>query len=71
MAVDNEDAWNFCYVLPSVPNNIDVDEIKIVVPNALRMGLCESPPFFCAASETARYTIQALLEKDCLPEHIF
>ena len=71
MVVGNEDAWNFCCVLPSETNNMDIDEIKIVVPNALQMGCCESPPFFCAASETARDTIQALLEMDCLPEHIF
>ena len=71
MAVCDEDAWNFCYVLPSQHDNIDVDEIEIVVPNALQMGWCESPPFFCAASETARDTIQALLATDSLPEHIF
>jgi len=71
MVVGKEDAWNFCYVLPSENNNIDVDEIEIVVPNELQMGWCESPPFFCAASETARDTIQALLKKDCLPEHLF
>jgi len=70
MAVGNKDAWNFCSVLPSENDNIDIDEIEIVVPNALQMGWCESPPFFCAASETARDTIQALLEMDCLPEHI-
>jgi len=71
MAVGNEDAWNFCYVLLSENDNIDMDEIEIVIPNAVQMGWCESPPFFCAASETARDTIQALLEMDCLPEHIF
>ena len=70
MAVGNEDAWNFCYVLPSENDNIDIDEIESVVPNALQMGWCESPPFFCTASETARDTIQALLEMDSLPEHI-
>jgi len=68
MAVGNEDAWNFCYVLPSENDNID---IEIVVPNALQMGWCESTPFFCAASKMARDTIQALLEMDCLPDHIF
>jgi hypothetical protein len=34
MAVCDDDAWNFCYVLPSDIDNIDVNKIKIVVPNA-------------------------------------
>ena len=42
--------WNFAYVLPSNPG----EPIQIVVPSALQMGWAESPPFFCAASETAR-----------------
>ena len=71
MAVSDEDAWNFCYVLPSENGETDIDEMEIVVPNALQMGWCESPPFFCAASETARDTIQELLTSDSLPEHIF
>ena len=42
--------WNFAYVLPQelgLP-------IKLVVPTSLQMGWIESPPYFCAASETAR-----------------
>jgi len=34
------------------------------------MGWCESPPFFCAASETAQDVIQQLLKVD-LPLHPF
>ena len=43
--------WNFCYVLP--PKNAG-DPVKLVVPTSLQMGWVESPPYFCAASETAR-----------------
>ena len=42
--------WNFAYVLP----NSSGEPIQIVVPSALQMGWAESPPFFCAALETAR-----------------
>jgi len=40
---------NFAYVL------LDVDgaRICVVIPSALQMGWSESPPFFCAATETA------------------
>jgi hypothetical protein len=51
MAVNADDAWNFAYVLPGAgPNN----PIQLVIPDALQMGWSESPPFFCAATETAR-----------------
>jgi hypothetical protein len=43
--------WNFCYVLPS---SFGSDDIVLVVPTSLQMGWIESPPYFCAASETAR-----------------
>ena len=70
MAVADEDAWNFCYVLPpDQPGTTKLDDIKIVVPNSLQMGWCESPPFFCAASETARDVIEALLTEVKLPGH--
>ena len=51
MVVNEDKAWNFAYVLP--PENDD-DPIMLVVPNALQMGWSESPPFFCASTETAR-----------------
>ena len=42
--------WNFAYVLPQVEG----EPIKLVVPTSLQMGWIESPPYFCAASETGR-----------------
>ena len=46
MRVANEDAWHFCYVLPTLKKDIKETEIELVVPNSLQMGWCESPPFF-------------------------
>ena len=51
LVVDEEEALNFAYVLPS--ENKD-DPIMLVVSNALQMGWSESPPFFCAGTETTR-----------------
>jgi hypothetical protein len=70
-AVNNADAWNFCYVLPSHNKNITMDEIELVVPNSLQMGWCESPPFFCSSSETARDVIEALKDDISIPPHKF
>ena len=70
MVVSQEDAWNFCYVIPNEDPNASLDDTRIVVPNALQMGWCESPPFFCAASETARDVIASLLSTE-LPPHAF
>ena len=70
MAVSNEDAWNFCYVLPSLVKDVAMDDIEIVVPNSLQMGWCESPPFFCTASETARDIMDNIRHKT-LPPHEF
>ena len=42
--------WNFAYVLPQDEGK----PIKLIVPTSLQMGWIESPPFFCAASETGR-----------------
>ena len=80
MAVNNKDAWNFCHVLPSYPKPCSTDDIQLVVPNSLQMGWCESPPFFCAGSETARDIIESLppgglglpqhpLKDSMLPQH--
>jgi len=49
LVVHPDNAWNFCYVLPSKPG----EEPMIVVPLCLQMGWCKSPAFFCSASETA------------------
>ena len=42
--------WNFAYVLPAAEGT----PTRLVVPTSLQMGWIESPPYFCAASETAR-----------------
>ena len=51
--------WNFCYVLPSLDPSAPV---QLVVPTSLQMGWIESPPFFCAASETARDVAEQYLQ---------
>ena len=59
--------WNFAYVLPNKPG----EPIEIVVPSALQMGWTYLPPFFCAASKTARDVAQSLAEEPIgsLPRH--
>jgi hypothetical protein len=42
--------WNFAYVLPQEEGK----PIILVVPTSLQMGWVESPPYFCAATETSR-----------------
>ena len=61
--LDCEDGeeWNFAYVLPSSITN-DPEDITLVVPTSLQMGWIESPPYFCAASETARDVAAAYAE---------
>ena len=73
LVVHEKDAWNFCYVLPSKDGKLGhIDDTLLVVPNSLQMGWCESPPFFCAASETARDVIDRLIkENKPLPPHKF
>ena len=58
--LDAEDGtkWNFSYVLPQHPGQ----PCYLVVPTSLQMGWVESPPFFCAASETARDVAQDYCE---------
>jgi hypothetical protein len=57
MVVAEGKEWNFAYVLPKRKTDTD---FHIVVPSALQMGWAESPPFFCAASETARDVAEVL-----------
>ena len=71
MRVSNEEAWNFCYVLPTIKPISNDDDIEIVVPNSLQMGWCESPPLFCTGTETARDIIQKISEDTNLPHHRF
>ena len=61
--------WNFAYVLPNTPGQ----PIQIVVPSELQMGWAEPPPFFCAASETARDVAETYTSErfGTLPEHPF
>ena len=49
----------------------NIDNIKLVEPNCLQMGWHGSPPFLCAASETARDIIDTILHEVNLPEHPF
>ena len=72
LIVNDVDAWNFCYIIPrdTSTKHTNMDDLQIVVPNCLQMGWCESPAFFCAASETARDIISSLL-KTPLPAHPF
>ena len=46
MAVADGDAWNFCYVLPSLVSGLSLDDVELDVPNSLQMDWCKSPPFF-------------------------
>jgi len=68
MCVPEEQEHQFCYVLPTT---LEDDEVMIVVPSALQMGWVSSPPFFCAATETARDCAEALRTTAApgLPEH--
>jgi hypothetical protein len=69
MTVLDDNAWNFAYVLLSLKELEDKGDIELVVPNSLQMGWCESPPFFCSGSETARDIITHLMTKSALPPH--
>ena len=70
MAVSDNDAWNFCYVLPSLKPTNNINDIKLVVPNSLQMEWCESPPYFCTGSQTARDIIDCI-RLSPLPSHTF
>ncbi len=61
--------YNFAYVLPQPPGSPTL----LVVPTSLQMGWVESPPFFCAASETARDIAGNYCETGLgtLPDHKF
>ncbi len=61
--------WNFAYVLPQEEGSA----VRLVVPTSLQMGWIESPPYFCAASETARDVAAGYIETavGSLPRHRF
>ena len=71
LAVSNEDAWNFCFILLQTTLVINTGDSLIVVPNYLQMGWFESPSFLCAASEMAHDTISSLLQEVHLQLPIF
>ena len=50
MSCEKGAEWNFAYVLPQEEGKPP----KLVIPTSLQMGWLESPPYFGAASETAR-----------------
>ena len=70
MAVSDEDAWNFYYVLPSLQTTTNIDYIEIVVPNRLQTGWCDNSPFLCSGSETAGDLMEKVRKID-LPPHEF
>ena len=67
MVVAEADKWNFAYVLPGPPGS----PIRLVIPLALQMGWTENPGYFCAATETGRDILQALVDSTIpLPPHL-
>ena len=67
MVCEEGEEWNFAHVLLSKPGQ----DLEIVAPSVLQMGWVLSPPFFCAASETAR-DVAALYAAEplgSLPQH--
>ena len=61
--------YNFAYVLPQPEGEPPI----LVVPTSLQMGWIESPPYFCAASETGRDVAEQYAERPVgsLPPHKF
>ena len=61
--------WNFSYVLPQPEGT----PVMIVVPTSLQMGWVESPPYFCAATETSRdiATEYTDMPVGSIPDHKF
>ena len=57
MVVAEEDEWHFAYVLPKASPE---EPTQLVIPSSLQMGWCDSPAYFCAASETARDVAEEL-----------
>ena len=69
VSVPTADAWNFAYLLPPTS---PTDPPQLVIPNSLQMGWSESPPYFCAVSETVRDIAETEAAKDPhLPPHKF
>jgi hypothetical protein len=68
MVVPADDEWHFAYVLPKASTD---EPTRLVIPSSLQMGWCDSPAYFCAASETARDVADNLAETPpgSLPAH--
>jgi hypothetical protein len=68
MVVPEDEEWHFAYILPKESPDEDT---YLVIPSSLQMGWCDSPAFFCAASETARNVTEDLAAKPLgsLPKH--
>jgi hypothetical protein len=69
MDCEKGEEYNFAYVLPQKEGM----PITLVVPTSLQMGLVESPPYFCAAMETARDITSDYCDRPVgsLPHHKF
>jgi hypothetical protein len=66
LVMQEADSFNFAYVLPQQAG----EPVSIVVPSAVQMGWVESPPLFCAVTESARDLTQHLVDnKVDLPPH--
>ncbi len=59
--------WNFAYVLPQE----DGKPITLVVPTSLQIRWVESPPYFCAATETTHDVMMEYIKTkiSLLPSH--
>jgi hypothetical protein len=68
LVVPEDDEWHFAYVLPKASPD---EPTQLVIPSCLQMGWCDSPAYFCAASETARDVAEELAQhpRGSLPEH--
>jgi hypothetical protein len=68
MVVPEEDEWHFAYVLPKASPK---EPTQLVIPSCLQMGWCDSPSYFCAASEMARDVAETLATQPMgsLPTH--
>ena len=68
ITVPEAEEYNFAYVLPQLPEDA-TDDPYVVIPSALQMGWTNSPPEFCAATETARDVAESLRTLPSLPMH--
>ncbi len=68
MLVQECDKWNFAYFIPGAVE----ESLRLIIPHALQMGWTESPGYFCAATESGRDIMQALIDGGTwLPPHVF